>query len=123
MLSLSKGIYSRLIHNRQKNGNNPTAHQQKKGYELPWCPVVKNPPFNARNMVLISGRRNKILHALGQLSTTMKTQYSQNRKTNNLNCFKNRRMGKMYYINRRVQSKKGKMYCSHNYGFISQVQF
>ena len=86
-------------------------------------PVVKNPPFNARNMGLISGRKNKILHALGQLSTKMKTQHSQNRKTNNLNCFKNRRMGKMYYINRRVQSQKGKMYCSYNNGFISQVQF
>ena len=87
------------------------------------APVVKNPPFNARNMgLIISGRRNKILHALGQLSTTVKTQHSQNRKTNNLNCFKNRRMGTMYYINRKIKSKKGKTYCSHNNGFISQVQ-
>ena len=35
---------------------------------LPWCPVVKNPPYNAGDVGLIPGQGTKITHAMGQLS-------------------------------------------------------
>ena len=47
--------------------------------DFPGGPVVKNPPFNAKDMGLIPGPGIKVLHAVRQLSLSVvtKTQHSQ----------------------------------------------